>query len=37
MRILGCNNAFLMKTIVAEKGKNGLPEAKGVTLTNFIR
>ena len=37
MRILGRNIAFLVKTIVAEKGKNGLPEAKGVTLTNFIR
>ena len=37
MRVLGRNIAFLVKTIVAEKEKNGLPETEKVKFTNFIR
>lgn len=37
MRILGRNIAFLVKAIVAEKERNGLPKQEEITFTNFIR
>ena len=35
--IHGCNIAFLVKAITAEKERNGLPEAEEAVFTNFIR
>lgn len=37
MRILARNIAFLVKAIVAEKERNGLPKQEEITFTNFIR
>jgi len=37
MRILGCNMAFLIRAIAAERERNGLPEKEVTKYTNFIR
>ena len=38
MRVLGRNMAFLVRAIVAERERGGLPEAEPVRVsTNFIR
>ena len=37
MRILARNIAFLVKAIVAEKERNGIPKQEEITFTNFIR
>ena len=38
MRVLGCNMAFLVRAIAAERDRNGLPAEEPVRInTNFIR
>ena len=37
MRILGRNMAFLIRSIAAERERNGLPEKEVTKYTNFIR
>ena len=37
MRVLGRNMAFLIRSIAAERERNGLPEKIKASYTNFIR